>query len=71
MGKKNLIIVFSVITLILLSSATMAEAKIRPKLSVKIKTMKAGQTYRLRLKGVPDKGKIRWKTNKKSVVSIT
>lgn len=34
------------------------------------KTTAAGQKYRLQLKGVSGKAKIRWKTSKKSVVSI-
>ena len=32
--------------------------------------MTVGQTYHLRLKGVSKKAKVKWKTSKKSVVSI-
>jgi len=32
--------------------------------------MTVGQTYKLKLKGVPGKAKVKWKTSKKSVVSI-
>ncbi len=70
MRKKNLIMALFIMMLILLSSGTMAEAKTNPKLAVKTKAMTAGQIYQLRLKGVPVKGKVRWKTSKKSVVSI-
>ena len=32
--------------------------------------MRQGQTYKLKLKGVSSKAKVKWKTSKKSVVSI-
>ena len=47
-----------------------AEAKTKPKLAAKKKTITVGQTYRLKLKGVSGKAKVKWKNSKKSVVSI-
>ena len=47
------------------------EAKTKPKLTAKKKTMTVGQTYKLKLKGVPGKAKMKWKTSKKSVISIS
>jgi len=47
-----------------------AEAKIKPKLTTEKKTMTVGQTYRLKLKGVSGKAKVKWKTSKKTVLSI-
>lgn len=69
MGKKNLIMIPFVMSLVLLSG-TMAKAETSPKLAVKTKAMTEGQAYRLRLKGVPARAKAEWKTSKKSVVSI-
>ena len=70
MGKKSFITALFAMSLVLLSG-TMAEAKTSPKLAVKAKAMTAGQAYRLRLKGVAAKAKVKWKTSKKSVVSIS
>lgn len=44
------------------------QAKIKPKLSVKTKTMNEGKTAVITLKNA---GKVKWKTSKKSVVIIT
>lgn len=45
-----------------------AQAKAKPKLSVKNKTMYVGKTATLTLKNA---GKVKWKTSKKSIVTIT
>ncbi len=70
MRRKNKIIILFAMALVLLLPCIEAEAKTTPKLSVKTKAVAAGQTYRLKLKGVSGKAKVKWKTSKKSVVSI-
>lgn len=47
---------------------TPVQAKANPKLSVMKKTMYAGTTYKIKLKNA--NSKVKWKTSKKSVVSI-
>ena len=70
MGRKHRrILLFSVALMFLLPGIS-AEAKTKPKLAAKKKTITAGQIYRLKLKGVSGKAKVKWKTSKKSVVSI-
>lgn len=70
MGRKSRMIILFVLALLLLIPGMAAEAKTKPKLAAKKKTITAGQTYELKLKGVSKKAKIKWKTSKKSVVSI-
>lgn len=70
MGRKSRMIIFFALALLLLIPGTTAEARTKPKLAAKKKIMTVGQTYRLKLKGVPDKAKAKWKTSKKMVVSI-
>ena len=48
---------------------TLVEAKAKPKLSVMKKTMYVGATYKIKLKNA--NSKVKWKTSKKSVVSIS
>ena len=48
-----------------------AEAKTKPKLAAGKKNLTVGQACKLKLKGVSRKAKVKWKTSKKSVVSIT
>ena len=48
---------------------TLVEAKAKPKLSVMKKTMYVGATYTIKLKNA--NSKVKWKTSKKSVVSIS
>lgn len=71
MRRKSRIIVLFALALLLLIPGMAAEAKTKPKLAAKKKTITAGQTYHLKLKGVSKKSKVKWKTSKKSVVSIT
>lgn len=68
-SKSRTVILFALVLLMLISGMA-AEAKTKPKMSVKKKTITAGQTYYLKLKGVSKKAKVKWKTSKKSVVSI-
>jgi len=68
--KSRIVILFALVLLMLIPGMT-AEAKTKPKLVAKKKTMTVGQTYKLKLKGVPGKAKVKWKTSKKSVVSIS
>lgn len=70
MKRKNIIVVLFSIILIMLISGTVAEAKTKPKLTAKKKTMETGQTYQLKLKGVSGKAKVKWKTSKKAYISI-
>lgn len=48
-----------------------AQAKTKPKLAVGKKNLTVGQVYKMKLKGVFRKSKVKWRTSKKSVVSIT
>ena len=70
MRRKSSIVILFVLVLLLLIPGMAAEAKTKPKLAAKKKTMTVGQTYKLKLKGVSGKVKVKWKTSKKSVVSI-
>lgn len=70
MGRKSRMTIFFALVLLLLIPGMTAEAKTKPKLAAKKKTITVGQTYRLKLKGVSGKAKVKWKTSKKSVVSI-
>lgn len=70
MRRKNTIIILFALVLTLLIPGMAAEAKTKPKLAANKKTMTAGQTYQLKLKGVSAKAKVKWKTSKKSVISI-
>ncbi len=67
MKKK---IIFWVVMVFVLSSfaSVPVEAKPKPKLSAKSKTMYVGKTAAVKLKSA---GKVKWKTSKKSVVSIS
>lgn len=64
-----MMILFALVLLLLIPSIK-AEAKTKTKLAANKKTLVAGQTYKLKLKGVSGKAKVKWKTSKKSVVSI-
>lgn len=70
MRRKNIIMILFAFALALMIPDIMAEAKEKPKLTANKKSVKVGQTYRLKLEGVPHKAKVNWKTSKKSVVSI-
>lgn len=70
MRRKNVLIFLFVVALMLLLPDMAAEAKTKPELAAEKKTMTAGQPCRLELKGVSGKADVKWKTNKKSVVSI-
>lgn len=71
MKKKGIFLVICMLLFTLLAPVTTVEAKANPKLAVKSKTMTVGQSYKLKLKNVSSKAKVKWKTSKKSVVSIT
>ena len=70
MRRKNTIIILFALVLTLLIPGMETEAKTKPKLAANKKTMTVGRTYKLKLKGVSAKAKVKWKTSKKSVVSI-
>jgi len=70
MEKKHIGMVLFALALMLLLLGMAAEAKSKPALAERTKTTAAGQKYQLQLKGVSGKAKVRWKTSKKSVVSI-
>ena len=70
MRRKSRTVILFALVLLMLIPGMAAEAKTKPKLATKKKTMTVGQTYKLKLKGVPGKAKVKWKTSKKSVVSI-
>lgn len=68
--KKYIRIILFALALMLALPGMVAEAKTKPELAAKKKTVTAGQTYRLKLKGVSRRAKVKWKTSKKTVVSI-
>ena len=70
MRRKNIAIILFALTLALMIPGMVAEAKTKPKLTVNRKSVKVGQTYQLKLDGVSRKTQVKWKTSKKSVVSI-
>ena len=70
MRRKSRTVILFALVLLMLIPGMAAEAKTKPKMSVKKKTITVGQTYHLKLKGVSKKAKVKWKTSKKSVVSI-
>ena len=70
MRRKSRIMILFALAFLLLAPGITAEAKAKPKLAAKKKTMTVGQTYKLKLKGVSGRAKVKWKTGKKSVVSI-
>ncbi len=70
MRRKSRIIILFALAFLLLVPGIAAEAKTKPKLSGKKKEMTVGQAYKLKLKGVSGKAKVKWKTSKKTVVSI-
>lgn len=70
MGRKHIKMILFALALMLVQPGMTAGAKTKPKLTAKTKTLTARQTYKLKLKGVSGKAKVKWKTSKKSVVSI-
>lgn len=70
MRKQSIIFIICVLLLAFVSPVVTVEAKAKPKLSVKAKTMTVGESYKLRLKKVSSGAKVKWKTSKKSVVTI-
>lgn len=67
MRKQGIIFIICMLMIILLSPYAVAEAKAKPELSVKAKTMTVGQSYKLKLKKVSPKAKVRWKSSKKFI----
>ncbi len=67
---KKICILFICMTLMLsvVPVSKVQAAKAKPKLSVKTKTLTVGKIYKLKLKNAGSK--VKWKTSKKSVVSI-
>ena len=70
MGRKRIKVIFFAMALMLILPGMAAEAKTKPKLAAGKKTVTAGQTYKLKLKGASGKAGVKWETSKKSVVSI-
>jgi len=70
MGRKHIKVILFALALMLLLSGISAEAKTKPTLAERNKTTAVGQKYQLQLKGGSGKAKVKWKTSKKSVVSI-
>lgn len=57
MKRKSRIIILFALALLLIIPGIAAEAKAKPKLETKKKTVTAGQTYRLKLNGGPARQK--------------
>ena len=70
MERKYIRKVLFALALMLLLPSMVAEAKTKPKLEVKKKTVTVGKTCQMKLKGVSGKTKVKWRTSNKSVVSI-
>lgn len=70
MRKQSIIFIICVLLVTLVSPVITVEAKAKPKLSIKAKTMTVGENYKLKLKKVSSSAKVKWKTSKKSVVAI-
>lgn len=70
MKRKSRIIILFVLALLLIIPGIAAEAKAKPKLETKKKTVTVGQTYRLKLNGVSGRANVKWKTSNKSVLPI-
>lgn len=68
-GKSRAIIFFALALLLLLPSVS-AEAKTKPKLEARKKTTAVGQKGQLKLNGVSDRAKVKWRTSNKWIVSI-
>lgn len=66
--KKKMIFMAVIVLVLSFVVSVPAEAKPKPKLSAKSKTMYVGKTTTIKLKNA---GKVKWKTSKKSVVSIS
>ena len=71
MRRKHIGIILFALAVMLVLPGMAAEAKTKPKLAAGKKNLTVGQVYKLKLKGVSRKAKVKWKTSKKSVVSIT
>lgn len=71
MIRRNIMKILFALMLMILSCSMLTEAKAKPRLTAKKKNMAVGYTYQLKLKGVSAKAKIKWKTSKKSLISIT
>ncbi len=67
MRRKNIFMLCLILLLSAFAPVTQTEAKATPKLSMKSKTMTVGKTSTIKLKNA---GRVKWKTSKKSVVSI-
>lgn len=68
--RKHIRTILFALALMLALPGMVAEAKTKPGLAEKKKAVTAGQTYQLKLKGVSRRAKVKWKTSKKTVVSI-
>ena len=66
--RKHIRMILFTLALMLALPGMMAEAKTKPGLVAKKKTVTAGKTYRLKLKGVFRRAKVKWKTSRKTVV---
>ncbi len=70
MKRKNRIAILFALVLLLLMPDIAAEARTKPKLEVKKKTTTVGRKCQLKLNGVSDKARVKWKTSNKWVASI-
>lgn len=70
MGRKQIRMILFALELMLVMPNMVAEAKTKPKLATKTKSLTIGQMYKLKLKGASCKAKVKWKIGKKSVISI-
>ncbi len=70
MRRKHIRIILFALAVMLVLPGMAAEAKTKPKLAASKKNLTVGQVYKMKLKGVSRKEKVKWKTDKKSVVSI-
>lgn len=70
MRRKNIVMILFALILALMIPGMVSEAKEKPKLTANKKFVKVGQTYQLKLDEVSRKAQVKWKTSKKSVVSI-
>lgn len=69
MKKMIMFFICMVLMLSVVPASHVQAAKTKPKLSAKTKTMYVGDTYKIKLKNASSK--VKWKTSKKSVVSIS
>ena len=70
MKRKNRMLLLFAAALMFLLPSISAEAKTKPKLEARKQTTAVGQKGQLKLNGVSDRAKVKWRTSNKWVVSI-